>query len=87
DPQGRMTIQQWNTKSQGVDYRIGPRETKLETCTFTLPQDVAIGPLQVTAVLNYQKLVKPVADFLGVPADESEIVRVNAHTTSIEVVD
>ena len=39
DPQGRMTIQQWNTKSQGVDYRIGPRETKLETCTFTLPQD------------------------------------------------
>ncbi len=87
DPQGRMTIQQWNTKSQGVDYRIGPRETQLETCTFTLPQDVAIGPLQVTAVLNYQKLVKPVADFLGVPADESEIVRVNAHTTSIEVVD
>jgi len=87
DPQGRMTIQQWNTKSQGVDYRIGPRETKLETCTFTLPQDVAIGPLKITAVLNYQKLVKPVADFLGVPADESEIIRVNAHSTAIEVVD
>jgi hypothetical protein len=78
---------QWNTKSQGVDYRIGPRETKLETCTFTLPQDIAIGSLKVTAVLNYQKLVKPVADFLGVPAEESEIVRVNDHSISIEVVD
>jgi hypothetical protein len=87
DPQGRMTIQQWNTKSLGVDYRIGPRETKLETCTFTLPQDIAIGPLKVTAVLNYQKLVKPVADFLGVPADESEVIKVNEHSTSIEVVD
>ena len=87
DPQGRMTIQQWNTKSQGVDYRIGPRETKLETCTFTLPQDVAIGPLKVTAILNYQKLVKPVADFLGVPAEEAEIIKVNEHSTAIEVVD
>ncbi len=87
DPQGRMTIQQWNTKSLGVDYRIGPRETKLETCTFTLPDDVAAGPLRVTAVLNYQKLVKPVADLLGVPADESEIVRVNEHSTVIQVVD
>jgi hypothetical protein len=87
DPQGRMTIQQWNTKSLGVDYRLGPRETKLETCTFNLPETVAIGPLKVTAVLNYQKLVKPVADFLGVPADEAEVIQVNEHSTSIEVVD
>jgi len=87
DPQGRMTIQQWNTKSQGVDYRIGPRETKLETCTFTLPQDIAPGPLTVTAVLNYQKLVKPVADFLGVPPDEAEIVEVNRHSTTLTILE
>ena len=87
DPQGRMTIQQWNTKSLGVDYRIGPRETKLETCTFRLPDDVALGELKITAVLYYQKLVKPVADFLGVPPDEAEIVEVNRHTTAIQVVD
>ncbi len=87
DPQGRMTIQQWNTKSLGVDYRIGPRETKIETLTFTLPDDIALGPLQVTAVLNFQKLVKPVADFLGVPAEEAEIVRVNEHRTTLQVVD
>lgn len=36
-----MTIQQWNTASQGVDYRLGPRETKLETFTFTIPDDAA----------------------------------------------
>jgi len=80
-----MTIQQWNTKSLGVDYRIGPRETKLETCSFTLPDKIAPGELKITAVLNYQKLVKPVADFLGVPAEESEIVKVNEHSTFINV--
>ncbi len=87
DPQGRMTIQQWNTKSLGFDYRFGPRETKIETCTFTLPFDIAPGPLKVTAVLNYQKLVKPVAEFLGVPEDESEIIKVNEHSTAITVLD
>ena len=85
DPQGRMTMQQWNTKSLGVDYRIGPRETKLETYTFTLPMDATPGPMTVTATLNYQKLVKPVADFLGVPEDESEIVEVNNHATQVTV--
>jgi hypothetical protein len=84
DPQGRMTIQQWNTASQGVDYRIGPRETKLETCTFTLPANVKPGKMIITAVLNYQKLVKPVADFLGAP-DEAETIRVNEHSTYITV--
>ena len=87
DPQGRMTIQQWNTKSQGVDYRIGPRETKIETLTFQVPDDIPAGPVKVTAVLNYQKLIKPVADFLKVPADEAEIIKVNEHSTIITIVD
>ena len=86
DPEGRMTIQQWNTKSLGVDYRIGPRETKLETFTFNLPDEVAPGKMTVRAVLNYQKLVKPVADFLGV-SEEAEIVQVNDHQTEIEIFD
>jgi hypothetical protein len=85
DPQGRMTIQQWNTKSLGTDYRIGPRETKLETFVFQLPNQVAAGKMTITATLNYQKLVKPVADFLEVPADEAEVVVVNEHSTTIEV--
>jgi len=82
-----MTIQQWNTKSLGVDYRLGPRETKIETCTFKIPDTIPPGQLRVTAVLNYQKLVKPVADFLGVPAEESEIIEVNRHSTTVEIVD
>ena len=85
DPQGRMTIMQWNTASQAVDYRIGPRETKLETFTWTIPQTAAPGPMRVKAVLYYQKLPKPVAEFLDVPMEEAEPVEVNFHQTSIEV--
>lgn len=84
DPQGRMTIQQWNTASLGVDYRIGPRETKLETFTFNLPYEIAPGKLTVKAVLNYQKLVAPVAEFLDVK-EESEIIFVNDHFTTVEI--
>jgi hypothetical protein len=85
DEQGRMTIMQWNTASQGVDYRIGPRDTKVETLTFKVPNDAAPGKMVVKAVLNYQLLVKPVADFLKVPADESEIIKVNEHSTTVEI--
>jgi hypothetical protein len=85
DPQGRMTIQQWNTKSFGPDYRLGPRETRLETFTFAVPQDVAAGELTVTATLYYSRLVKPVADFLGVPAEESAPVTVNRHSTTVQI--
>ncbi|MFC2133626.1 NapC/NirT family cytochrome c [Bacteroidota bacterium] len=87
DPLGRMTIQQWNTASLGVDYRIGPRETIVETCTLNLPETLAPGELKVTAVLNYQKLIKPVADFLNVPDDEEEIIEVNKHSTFVMIYD
>jgi hypothetical protein len=85
DPQGRMTIQQWNTADFGVDYRIGPRETKIETFTFRIPDNATPGKLKITAALNYQLLVKPVADFLGVPASESAIQKVNEHSTEITI--
>lgn len=87
DPEGRMTIQQWNTKSLGVDYRIGPRQTVIETYTWELPGEMAPGKVTFRATLNFQKLVKPVADFLGVPADESEIIRVNSADTWVEIFD
>ena len=85
DPDGNMTIMQWNTAKLGVDYRIGPRETKTETFTFQLPFEAAPGDMTVTAKLNYQLLVKPVADFLKVPSEESEILVVNTHTTHLTV--
>jgi hypothetical protein len=85
DKDGNMTIMQWNTASQGVDYRLGPRETKTETFTFQLPFDAAPGDMTVTAKLNYQLLVKPVADYLKVPEEESAILLVNSHETHINV--
>jgi hypothetical protein len=85
DPEGRMTIMQWNTAKLGVDYRIGPRETKVERFTFKLPYDIAPGEMKVSAVMNYQLLVKPVADLLKVPEDESEIKIVNEHSTSVRI--
>jgi len=85
DPQGRMTIQQWNTSALGADYRIGPRETKIETYTWPLPDDVAEGRVVFEATLNYKKLMDPVADFLDVPAEESETVVINTATTWIDV--
>ncbi|MBN2289024.1 MAG: NapC/NirT family cytochrome c [Candidatus Glassbacteria bacterium] len=87
DPQGRMTIQQWNTKSLGVDYRIPPRGTRVETFSFSLPFEVAPGRMTVEATLNYSKLVKPVAELLEVPPDETETVVVNEHSTVINVFD
>jgi len=36
-------------------------------------------------VLNYQLLVKPVADLLNVPPDESEIMKVNEHSTTLNI--
>ncbi|MFH1195414.1 MAG: NapC/NirT family cytochrome c [bacterium] len=86
DPQGRMTIQQWNTKSLGTDYRLGPREAKVETFTFSLPDNIAIGDMVITAKLNYQRLVQPVAEFLKVPVDEYEPILVNEHSTKISIV-
>jgi len=86
DPQGRMTIMQWNTKELGVDYRIGPRETKLETYSFDIPYDIAPGKLKVTAVLNYRLLVKPVGELLEVPPEEYAIHEINRHSTEINVI-
>ncbi|MBN2171743.1 MAG: hypothetical protein JW819_10545 [Candidatus Krumholzibacteriota bacterium] len=87
DPEGRMTMMQWNTQSFGVDYRLGPRETVLETFTWDMPDDIAVGRVTVAASLNYRKLVKPVADLLEVPDDEEELIVINRAETWFEVYD
>ncbi len=83
--QGELTICQWNTASFGVDYRIGPREDRLETYRWTLPDKLPPGPVTVTATLSYQLLVRPVAEFLKVPADESADRVINVGRTTFEV--
>jgi len=86
DPKGRLTIGQWNTASFGVDYRIGPRETKIETYSWNLPQTLPEGLLRIEAKLYYRLLVKSVAEFLKVPAEESTALEVNSAETVIRVV-
>ena len=87
DSKGRMTIQQWNTASLGVDYRLGPRETKLETFTFNLPDELPVGEMKITSKLYYSKLVSSVGKLLNVPEEEYEPLLVNEHSTSIEILD
>lgn len=87
DEQGRRTIMQWNTASLGTDYRIGPRETKIETYTWTLPDDIALGELRFEAVLRYRKLVESVGEFLDVPAEETGAIVIGEAVTRVEVVD
>lgn len=87
DKEGRMTICQWNTVKTGVDYRIGPRETRIETYTWTIPDEVAEGKVKVRAVLNYQLLIKPVADFMKVPEEESMYRMINKAEIDIEIYD
>ena len=85
-PQGRMTIAQWNTKSQGVDYRVGPRETKIETFTWETPEDLPEGTVRCVAEINYRRLVKSVGEFLEVPAEEMETQLINKTETYFEIV-
>ena len=87
DAKGRMTICQWNTATLGVDYRIGPRETKIETFTWNLPDTVPEGDVTVTASLYYARLVGPVGEFLNVPADELTPVLINTAMTTFTVYD
>ena len=85
DPQGRMTVAQWNTASFGPDYRLPPLEAKNETFTWKLPPDLPAGLVAVTATVWYSKLVSSVAEHLRVPASESEPVRVSEHRTTFTV--
>ncbi|MBD3163261.1 MAG: hypothetical protein GF346_12355, partial [Candidatus Eisenbacteria bacterium] len=85
DPEGRMTIAQWNTASLGVDYRLAPLEAVTETYTWTLPDEIAVGPVDVTARVFYSRLVSSVAEHLDVPAEEYEPIEIAAHETRFEV--
>jgi hypothetical protein len=85
DPQGRMTVAQWNTAAFGPDYRLAPLKAKNETFTWKLPKGIAPGPVTVEASVYYSRLVSSVAEFLGVPDDEVKPELMARHTTSFTV--
>jgi len=87
DPQGRMTIAQWNTAAFGPDYRLAPLQAVTESFTWTLPEEIPLGEVTVTARVYYSRLVSSVAEYLKVPAEEYEPVLLNEHATSFTIYD
>ena len=87
NPKKQMTIMQWYTASLGVDYRIGPLETKVETYTFKVPDNAPLGPMTVEATLGYRLLIKSIGDFLKVPAEETRDQVISTASTSFELFD
>ena len=85
DPEGRMTIAQWNTAAFGPDYRLKPLEAVNETYSWSLPAGTAPGPVTVTATVWYSKVVASVAEFLDIPAPEAEPVKMSDHSIVIAV--
>ena len=85
DPQGRMTIAQWNTASFGPDYRLAPLQAVRETFTWTVPDAAEPGPMTVHATVYFSRLVSSVAEYLGVPEEEWQAVEINRHQTQLEI--
>ncbi len=82
-----MTICQWYTAENSiVDYRIGPRETKIETYSWEIPQDMSPGSVKITAMLYYSLVPSSVGEFLELMPSEYAPVKVNAATFDIEVI-
>ncbi len=85
DPKGRMTICQWYTaNNELVDYRIGPRETKIETYTFRIPAE-AKGPITIKANLFYSQVPSSVGKFFDLPEDEYAPILVNSAQITINL--
>lgn len=66
NPDGEMTIMQWYTEQNTlVDYRFAPRETKTETFTWKLPDDIAAGPITIEFNMYFSLVPSSVGEFLG----------------------
>ena len=87
DPQGRMTVAQWNTASFGTDYRLAPLKAVNETFTWKLPEAMPAGEVEITASVWYSRLVSSVGEYMGVPEEEWAPVLIGEHTTRFAVSD
>jgi hypothetical protein len=86
DPQGRMTICQWFTeRNTDIDYRIGPRETKLETYTWNVPDTFSSQQVTVTATLYYSLVPSSVGEFLNLPSYAYEPKIINNASLTLNV--
>jgi hypothetical protein len=65
--------------------RLAPLRGITETFTWTLPDDLPAGPVDVTATVWYSRLVSSVARELGIPDEEWAPVLMGTHSTQFEV--
>jgi hypothetical protein len=87
DPKGRMTICQWYTaENEKVDYRIGPRQTRIEEVSWKLPIDLPKGPIEIRAALFYSLVPSSVGRFLELPEEEYTATLVNEASIIVEVI-
>ncbi len=85
DPKGRMTVCQWYTANNTkVDYRIGPRETKIELYEWKVPEGVK-GTVKIEARLYYSQIPSSVGEFFNLPKDEYAPLLVNSATAIVTV--
>jgi hypothetical protein len=86
DPEGRITICQWYTANNTlVDYRIGPRETKIENYEWNIPEKAAKGPMTLSAELYYSQIPSSVGKFFNLPESEYAPILVNRATLTVDV--
>ncbi len=86
DPKGRMTVCQWYTaENTKLDYRIGPRETKIENYKWEIPNGAAKGPMKITANLYYSQIPSSVGEFFKLPESEYAPLLVNSAEAEVEV--
>jgi hypothetical protein len=84
NPEGEMTIMQWYTSDNTlVDYRFAPRETKTETYTWTLPEDIADGPITIEFKMYYSLVPSSVGEFLDL--DEYYYTAYDAGSASLTI--
>ncbi len=86
DPKGRMTICQWYTKNNTlVDYRIRPRETKIENYVWKLPEGLPKGKLTINANLYYAEVPSSVGKFFKLPESEYRPMLVNSARLTLSI--
>ena len=86
DPKGRMTICQWYTKNNTlVDYRIKPRETKIEKYVWQLPKGLPKGKLTIRANLFYAQVPSSIGKFFKLPESEYMPMLVNSAEMTLNI--
>jgi hypothetical protein len=84
---GRMTICQWYTaENEKVDYRIGPRQTRIERISWKLPESLPKGPVEIRAALYYSLVPTSVGRFLELPEEEYAAHLVNEISIEVEAI-